>query len=212
MERKWTQIWVSLSLERLGDPSLSEPPPPFPYLHHGSLTPVGTLAQTPPLPTDSMPPVPPSKSEGAMQSGTARGTQSPHGGGKGCGNAPSELAKLPCPASRPGDTSSHHPCRSQGSSPCCTPLGVGAHSPPSRWLATATLSGAGTCMLPLRSPHPFHASSASLTGEGSLEPAFVPSDCLTLSPVAPSLSSWGVAVEENSPGVFRPFGPGQQAV
>lgn len=67
-------------------------------------------------------------------------------------------------------------------------------------------------MLPLRSPHPFHASSASLTGEGSLEPAFVPSDCLTLSPVAPSLSSWGVSVEENGPGVFRPFGPGQQAV
>lgn len=50
LERKWTQIWVSLSLERLGDPSLSEPPPPFPYLHHGSLTPVGTLAQTPPCP------------------------------------------------------------------------------------------------------------------------------------------------------------------
>lgn len=55
-------------------------------------------------------------------------------------------------------------------------------------------------MFPLHSPHLFHASSTSPTGEGSLEPIFVPSDCLTLSPLPPSLSSWGVAVEEKGQG------------
>lgn len=145
-----------------------------------------------------------------MQARTAWGTQSPHGGAKGCGNAPSELANLPCPASHPGDTSSHHPCRLQGSPPCCTPLGVGAHNPPRRWLATATLSGAGTCMLPLHSPHLFHASSTSPTGEGSgasLCPFRLPDPC----PSSPKSVLLGSRSGREWPGVFRPFSTGQQA-